>query len=121
MKMLFGGWGQWGHHHHHEHQEDVPAETSPFFETPDDIEPVIDGGVPTAVFHGLGDACLYGGMRQITKEFSTGTGAYAKCIEVGLPTIGEYLNNFETVAEKSCKKVAENKNFHGEFNVVGLS
>jgi hypothetical protein len=28
-----------------------------------------------------------------------GTGAYIKCIEVGLPTVGEMINNFETIAK----------------------
>lgn len=44
-----------------------------------------------------------------------------KCIEVGLPTLGEVINNMEHIAEVSCKEVAANKNFQGEFNVMGLS
>lgn len=77
--------------------------------------------VPTAVFHGLGDACINPGMGSFTKKIATGTGAYAKCIEVGLPSLGEFFNNFEHVAEVSCKKIAADENFKGEFNVVGLS
>lgn len=50
-----------------------------------------------------------------------GTGAKAHCIEVGVPSLGEVFQNFETIAKKSCEKVAANKDFQGEFNVVGLS
>lgn len=50
-----------------------------------------------------------------------GTGNYVRCIDVGIPSIGEMFNNFETIAKKSCAKVAADKNFHGEFNVIGLS
>jgi len=70
-------------------------------------------GVPTAVFHGLGDACIYPGMTSLDKLISNGTGGYTKCIEVGLPTFGEYFNNFETIADISCKKVAEDPHFQG--------
>lgn len=92
-------------------------------ESPDDIDfPEQTGnGIPTAVFHGMGDACVYGGMRSIDKMISKGTGAYVKCIEVGLPTFGEVLANMETVAETTCEKVKADKHFQGEFNVMGLS
>jgi len=40
--------------------------------------------LPTAIFHGLGDACIYPGMRHITKEIGKQTGAHAECIEIGL-------------------------------------
>jgi palmitoyl-protein thioesterase len=54
---------------------------------------------------------------------AAGTNAKGKvhCIEVGVPSLGEVFNNFETIAQKSCQKVAANKDFQGEFNVVGLS
>jgi len=52
---------------------------------------------------------------------AAGTNAKVHCIEVGVPSLGEVFNNFETIAQKSCQKVAANKAFHGEFNVVGLS
>ena len=78
-------------------------------------------GVPTAMFHGFGDACLNPGDMQFDHAISEGTGAHVECIEVGLPSVGEVINNMEDVAKKSCEKVAANKNFQGEFNVVGLS
>lgn len=92
---------------------------SPFY--PEDLELPVGNGVPTAVFHGMGDACIYGGMRQIDAMIQKGTGAYVKCIEVGLPTVGELFGNFETIAESSCAQVAADENFAGEFNVMGLS
>lgn len=73
------------------------------------------------MFHGLGDACIYPGMSSFDKLISEGTGAYSKCIEVGLPTVGEYFNNFEYIAQLSCSKIAADANFDGEFNVIGLS
>jgi len=78
-------------------------------------------GLPTAMFHGLGDACIMPGDGQFDGMIKKGTGAYVRCIEVGLPSLGEVINNFESVAQKSCAKVAADKNFHGEFNVIGLS
>jgi hypothetical protein len=116
---------QWGMHEEDHSLEAHPSKKgheSPFYSDPEDIaKDLEDSGIPTAVFHGLGDGCIYGGMHQITNAFAKGTGSYAKCIEVGLPTIGEYFNNFEHVAQESCKKIAANKHFKGEFNVVGLS
>ena len=97
--------------------EQETIEHSPFYEAFDSES----NGVPTAVFHGLGDACMYPGMGSLDSHISKKTGKYVKCIEVGLPTFGEYFNNFEHVAEVSCKKVAADKNFQGEFNVMGLS
>lgn len=43
-------------------QEEKEHHDSPFYElkSPDDIP---FNGTPTAVFHGLGDACIFGGMR----------------------------------------------------------
>jgi hypothetical protein len=37
--------------------------------------------LPTAIFHGLGDACENPGMKQITKTIGDGTGAHTECIE----------------------------------------
>ena len=84
-------------------------------------EGTLKTGVPSAVFHGLGDFCLRPADQQFDKTIAEGTNGYVKCIEVGLPSLGEILNNFEYVAQKSCEKVAEDENFHGEFNVIGLS
>jgi len=105
-----------------QHQETFE---SPFFDPESVQETAWDKtkteGTPTAVFHGLGDACIYGGMKSFTDEISAGTNAPAHCIEVGLPSIGEMFGNFETIAKKSCEQVAKNPDFQGEFNVVGLS
>lgn len=73
------------------------------------------------MFHGFGDACVNPGDIQIDRIMAKGTGAKVHCIEVGVPSLGEVFNNFETIAQKSCAKVASNPDFQGEFNVVGLS
>lgn len=73
------------------------------------------------MFHGFGDACINPGDIQIDRIMAKGTGAKVKCIEVGVPSLGEVFNNFETIAKKSCQKVAADPDFQGEFNVVGLS
>jgi palmitoyl-protein thioesterase len=78
-------------------------------------------GVPTAMFHGFGDACINPGDINFDRMVSAGTNAPVHCIEVGIPSFGEVFNNFEYIAQQSCQKVAANKDFHGEFNVVGLS
>jgi palmitoyl-protein thioesterase len=102
-----------------EHHDSPFFEFTPAKDTDTDIEP--NAAVPTAVFHGFGDACVNPGMASFTKKIATGTGAYAKCIEVGFPSLGEIINNSEHVAEKSCKEINANPNFQGEFNVIGLS
>lgn len=101
---------------------------SPFYdpEAVEETETWVDealagNGVPTAFFHGFGDACINPGDIQFDREIAKGTGAKVHCIEVGVPSLGEVFNNFEHVAEESCKKVAANPDFAGEFNVVGLS
>ena len=55
-------------------------------------------GVPTAMFHGFGDACINPGDLQFNEQIRRSTKAPVHCIEVGLPFVGEVLNNFETVA-----------------------
>ena len=88
---------------------------------PEHPEDLGGSGVPTAIFHGMGDACINPGIGQIDKIIKKGTGAEVHCIEVGLPSVGEVYNNFETIAKKSCKELAKHDAFKGEFNVVGLS
>ena len=103
----------WGEHH-----------LTPFEgETPDDIDAAIPeaDGIPTAIFHGLGDACINPGMAHFSQSIQKGTGGKVFCVEVGVPSLGETFNNFETIAEKSCNHLAKKGEFHGEFNVVGLS
>ena len=78
-------------------------------------------GVPTAMFHGFGDFCLQPGDIQFNEMLRSGTGAAVKCIEVGIPMVGSIIGNFEQIAQESCKKIANDKTFHGEFNVIGLS
>ena len=73
------------------------------------------------MFHGFGDACIMPGDIQFDMLIKEGTGAYVKCIEVGIPSIGEVVGNFETIAQKSCAEIAANTEFAGEFNVIGLS
>lgn len=97
--------------------EEPQDPTSPFYvEQSEDIN-----GVPTAMFHGFGDFCMQPGDIQFNEMLSHGTGAKVKCIEVGTPAIGSIFNNFQEIAEKSCQKIKNDKTFHGEFNVVGLS
>jgi len=97
---------------------------SPFYDLPAENQPEVDEeatSIPTVVFHGLGDACINPGMIGFMNKIGKGTQGVVKCIEVGMPSFGEVFNNFETIAEISCKKVAEDSTFSGEFNVVGLS
>jgi palmitoyl-protein thioesterase len=111
------------HSRNHEHHD------SPFYdpstieeETESWVDEALAGsGVPTAMFHGFGDACINPGDIQFDQIVAKGTGAKVHCIEVGVPSLGEVFNNFESVAKKSCDKVAANPDFQGEFNVVGLS
>ena len=51
--------------------------------------------IPTAIFHGLGDACMYPGMKKFTKKIEKGTGSYAKCLEVGNGSLTSMTKNFE--------------------------
>ena len=97
--------------------EEPQDPNSPFYVE----EPEESNGVPTAMFHGFGDFCMQPGDIQFNMMIGLGTGAAVKCIEVGVPAIGSIINNFQEIAEKSCQKIANDKTFHGEFNVIGLS
>ena len=77
--------------------------------------------VPNAIFHGLGDACRHRGMKNFTKEIGDGTGAYSKCVEVGNGAETSMASSMHKQAEKACKAINADKNFQGEFNVIGLS
>ena len=79
--------------------------------------------VPTAIFHGLGDACIYPGMHSFTKQIGEGTGDYAKCVEVGNGSLTSIFENFEKQAEKGCANLLTHEEFTSaaEINVVGLS
>ena len=78
--------------------------------------------IPTAVFHGLGDACIYPGMHRFTKELGEGTNDYAKCIEVGNGSITSMTDNFMDQAEKACNNLLADEKFAvDEINVIGLS
>ena len=79
--------------------------------------------VPTAIFHGLGDCCLYPGMHSFSRQIKNKTGDYAACVEVGNGTLTSILENFETQAEKACANIQADSNFTGvpEINVMGLS
>ncbi|TNV76507.1 hypothetical protein FGO68_gene5727 [Halteria grandinella] len=78
-------------------------------------------GVPTAIFHGFGDSCIFPGMWEFTDQIANVTNAYATCVEIGWGTTTSIFENFETQAEEACRKVQADPNFQGEFNVVGLS
>ena len=58
----------------------------------------VSNWIPTAVFHGFGDACVNPGDINFEQIIKNGTGAEVKCIEVGVPSLGEVFNNFEHVA-----------------------
>ena len=78
--------------------------------------------IPTAIFHGLGDACIYPGMHHFSKEIANGTGDYAKCLEVGNGSITSITDNFMDQAEKACNKLLADEKFAvDEINVMGLS
>ena len=82
-----------------------------------------NAAIPTAIFHGLGDACIYPGMHSFTKEIKSQTGADAKCFEVGNGSITSMTDNFEDQAEKACNKLLEDETYANadEINVMGLS
>lgn len=67
--------------------------------------------VPTAIFHGMGDACHHRGMKQFTKEIGEKTGAYSACIEVGSGSITSLFENFETQGEQACTALKQDSNF----------
>lgn len=77
--------------------------------------------LPTAIFHGFGDSCSNSGMKYITSTIAEETGAYAKCVEIGSGAVTSIFENFLTQAKLACKSILKNKNFDGEFNVLGLS
>jgi len=79
-----------------------------------------ENALPTAVFHGMGDACFNPGMKQFTKHIGDKTGTYAVCLSYG-EFIASFTTDFDTQVKKACAAVQADKNLQGEFNVVGLS
>lgn len=77
--------------------------------------------LPVAIFHGLGDACIFPGMWRMTNYFSKNLdNTYSRCIETGGNVI-DWFTSFESQAKRGCEKIKEDKNFDGEFSVIGLS
>lgn len=78
--------------------------------------------VPTAIFHGMGDACIYPGMHSFSRQIKEKTGDYAACVEVGNGTLTSLFTNFEKQAQLACANLQSNTNFAvPEINVMGLS
>jgi len=78
--------------------------------------------IPTAIFHGLGDACIYPGMHHFSKEIKNQTGSYAKCVEVGNGSLTSIKDNFQDQADKACQALLADEEFAvEEINVMGLS
>jgi len=76
---------------------------------------------PVAIFHGIGDFCLRPGMSNIEKFFSNKLNkVYTKCIETG-GSFKDWFTSFESQAQKGCEAIKSDKNFSGEFSVVGIS
>lgn len=50
--------------------------------------------LPLAIFHGLGDCCLYPGMSDFTKHMNSKLGNYATCVEIGNGTLTSWLDGF---------------------------
>lgn len=77
--------------------------------------------LPVAIFHGIGDFCIRPGMSNIADFFSSKLdGVYVKCIETG-GNVLDWFTSFISQAEKGCEAIKHDKNFAGEFSVVGIS
>ena len=77
--------------------------------------------LPVAIFHGIGDSCIFPGMSRITNFFSNQLGGvYATCIETGGGPL-DWFTSFNSQADKACEKIKADENFQGEFSVVGIS
>jgi palmitoyl-protein thioesterase len=74
-----------------------------------------------AIFHGISDFCKRSGMENLEKIFSSQLNhSYTKCLETGGSSL-DWFTSFESQAEKGCETIKADKNFHGEFSVVGIS
>lgn len=72
---------------------------------------IASAAVPTAIFHGFGDMCIFPGMWEFTDEIASQTGAYARCVEIGYGSTTSIFENFETQAETACNNVLADPNF----------
>lgn len=82
---------------------------------------LVSCAIPVAVFHGIGDSCVLNpGMKKFTKYFADRLGVYAQCIETGQGPYS-WLSSFKAQAEEACNQIKNDKNFAGDFTVVGLS
>ena len=64
----------------------------------------------------MGDACIYPGMVSFSRRLEEMTGAYTKCIEIGVSgTFSSLFMDFAEQGKEACRKIHEDKNFDGEF------
>ena len=82
---------------------------------------ILTFSMPIAVFHGIGDSCSNSGMQSITSYFGREVGSYSKCIETAGGFFDFLFYSFEEQYKSACKAINADRNFDGDFSVVGLS
>lgn len=76
---------------------------------------------PIALFHGLGDSCLFPGVNSLARKLTAGTGAYAACVESG-SFIFSWFTTMEYQSEYACNALKSDPNFANKtIDIIGLS
>jgi len=76
---------------------------------------------PVALFHGIGDACNFAPLIQLTNYLKEKLNTEVKCIEIGNGFVSSWFMQFSKQAEEACEKIKSDEAFQNNFSVVGIS
>jgi palmitoyl-protein thioesterase len=77
--------------------------------------------LPVAIFHGIGDACHFGPLKELVNYFIDKLNTQVKCIEIGNGFISSWFMQFKKQSEQACEKIKNEEIFKDKFSVVGIS
>lgn len=76
---------------------------------------------PVVLFHGIGDACNFQGVLDLTNYLRGKLQTEVKCIEIGNGFITSWFRQFSEQAKEACEKIKQEQIFSGKFSVFGIS
>ena len=76
---------------------------------------------PVALFHGIGDACNFQDVLDLTTYLRGKLQTEVKCIEIGNGFISSWFMQFSEQSKESCEKIKNEELFSGKFSVFGIS
>lgn len=77
--------------------------------------------LPVAIFHGIGDACHFGPLKELVNYFIDKLKIQVKCIEIGNGFVSSWFMQFKKQSEQACDTIKNEEIFKDKFSVVGIS